>query len=174
MITIQKKREIVEDLVGRFKRANGYYLVDFSGMTVAAAIRFRRSLKKEGLEYRIAKNTLIKRALEQTGGTPIPDSKFFGASGVVFAFDDVTAPAKIIQEIFEKAGKPSLKAAVLEGNYYDGKDLKLIASLPSKPQIISGIIGSIHAPISGIVGSINAVMRDLAQIIEEVAKKQAS
>jgi large subunit ribosomal protein L10 len=174
MITIQKKHEIVDDLVGRFKRANGYYLVDFMGMTVSAAIRFRRDLKKNGMEYKIAKNSLIKRALQETGGSPIPDKNFFGASGVVFGYADPLAPSKIIKEHFEKSERPKLKAAVIEGVFYDGSQLKTIAALPSKPDIISGIIGSLHAPISGIVGSINAVMRDVAYIIEEVAKKKAS
>ena len=174
MITIQKKREIVEDLVGRFKRAQGYYLVDFVGMTVSQAIAFRRALKKSGMEYRVAKNTLIKRALEQTGGSPIPAKNFFGASGVVFGYDDPIAPAKVIRDISEKSEKPKLKAAVIEGVFYDGSLLKTIAAMPSKPEIISGIIGSLHAPISGIVGSINAVLRDVASLVEEVAKKKAS
>jgi large subunit ribosomal protein L10 len=76
--------------------------------------------------------------------------------------------------LFDKSQKPRLKAAVIEGVFYDGSQLKTIAALPSKPDIISGIIGSLHSPISGIVGSINAVMRDVAYLVEEVAKKQAS
>jgi large subunit ribosomal protein L10 len=175
MITQEKKRKIVADLADRFKRANSYYLVDFMGMTVEAAIRFRRELKKKGIDFKVAKNTLVKRALNETGGdNMIPKGKFFGATGVVFGYDDPIAPAKIINELFEKFEKPKLKAAVIEGVYYDGSQLKTIATLPTKPEIIAGIIGSIHAPISGIVGSINAVLRDLAYVIEEVAKKQAS
>lgn len=175
MVTLKKKQEIVADLADRFKRASGYYLVDFSAMTVLAAIRFRRELKKTGVEYRVAKNTLIKRAIKDSGiEEVIPSKNFFGASGVVFAYSDPVAPAKIIKEQFDKFEKPKLKAAVIEGVYYDGTQLKTLASLPSKPDIISGIIGSIHAPISGIVGSINAVMRDLAYVVEEVAKKKAS
>jgi large subunit ribosomal protein L10 len=63
---------------------------------------------------------------------------------------------------------------LLEGQYFDGTKLKELAALPGKKEMMSAIVGSLHAPISGIVGSINAVMRDLASIIEEVAKKKAS
>ena len=175
MVTLKQKQEIVADLAERFKRASGYYIVDFTAMTVEAAIRFRRELKKSGLEYKIAKNTLIKRSIKEAGiDEVIPAKNFFGASGVVFAYSDAVAPAKIIKEQFDKFEKPKLKAAVIEGTFYDGSQLKTLASLPSKPDIIAGIIGSIHAPISGIVGTINAVMRDVAYLVEEVAKKKAS
>ncbi len=175
MVTLEQKKKIVADLVERFERADGYYLVDFQGMNVDEAISFRRELKSKGIEYKVAKNTLIKRALEEVGqGGIIPDETFFAPTGVVFGFDDPVVPAKIIKETFDKKDKPSLKAAVIEGVFYDGTQLKTVAALLSKPEVMAAIIGSLEAPTSGIVGSINAVMRDVASLIEEVAKKQAS
>ena len=174
MITIQKKRETVAALTEKFKRASGFYLVDFMGMKVDFSIRFRRELRKKGIDYQVAKNTLIKRALVEVGDFKIPEVIFTKATGVVFAYDDPVAPAKVIKEISEKTELPKLKAAVIEGQYYDGSQLKLLASLPSKPELISGILGSLDAPILGIVGAINAVLRDVAYLVEEVAKKQAS
>jgi large subunit ribosomal protein L10 len=77
--------------------------------------------------------------------------------------------------LLDKGAKPKLKVALIENVTYDKSKLNELASLPTKPEIISSIIGSLHAPISGIVNSINAVIRDLASIIEEVAKtKQAN
>lgn len=175
MVTLEQKKQIVAKLIENFTDVSGYYLVDFVGMTVEEAINFRRQLKKVGIKYQVAKNTLIKRALIEAGKEGvIPDANFFGASGVIFAYDDAVAPARIIKEVSEKSQKPRLKAAVIEGVFYDGSQLKTIAALPSKPDIISGIIGSLQSPISGIVGSINAVMRDVAYLVEEVAKKKAS
>lgn len=175
MVTLEHKKEIVADLVERFKRAEGYYLVDFTGMSVDDAISFRRALKSKGVEYKVAKNTLIKRALEEAGiAGVVPDEKFFAPTGVVFGFDDPVVPAKIIKETFDKNDRPTLKAAVIEGVFYDGSQLKQVAALLSKPEVMAAILGSLEAPISGVVGSINAVMRDVASLIEEVAKKKAS
>jgi len=174
MITIKQKREIVAGLIDKFKRANGFYLVDFMGMTVEASIRFRRELRKQGIEYRVAKNTLIKRALGEVGDFGIPEVKFTKSTGVVFGYNDPVAPVKVIKEISDKYEHPRLKAAIIEGQFYDGSDIKKLASLPSKPELIAGILGSLDAPISGIVGAINAVMRDVASLVEEVAKKKAS
>jgi len=175
MVTLEQKKEIVADLVERFKRANGYYFVDFTGMNVDDAISFRRALKSKGIEYKIARNTLIKRAMQEVGlDGQVPDDKFFAPTGVVFGFEDPVAPAKIIKETFDKNDKPTLKAAVIDGVFYDGTQLKTVAALLSKPEVMAAIIGSLESPVSGIVGSINAVMRDMASLIEEVAKKKAS
>lgn len=174
MVTQEKKRQIVAELTEKFQKANGFYFVDFMGMNVESAVIFRRDLKKSSMELKVAKNTLIKRALSEVGSFNIPDEKFRGATGVIFGYDDPVAPAKMIKEQFEKNNIPSLKAAIIEGVYYDGSQLKQLASLPTKPQLIAGILGSLNSPISGIVGSINAVIRDVAYLVEEVAKKKAS
>lgn len=174
MVTIEKKKEIVADLKEKFSKASGFYLVDFMGMSVEAAIRFRRELKKQNISYKVAKNTLIRRAIEETGDFGIPEKKYFGSTAVVFGNDDPVAPSRVIKEQFEKFDLPKLKAAVIEGHFYDGSQLKQIAALQSKPETIAAILGSLDAPITGIIGSINAVMRDVAYLVEEVAKKQAA
>lgn len=173
MVTIKKKEEIVQALVEKFQKASGYYIVNFSGMTVADSIRVRRELKKQEVDYKVAKNTLIYRALKELNlENQIPESILKGPSAVVFGYDDPISPAKTIKEQFEKFQKPALKGAVIEGQYFDGSKLKELASLPNKQDMMAAIVGSLHAPISGIVGSINAVMRDVASLVEEVAKKQ--
>jgi len=174
MITKEQKQTIIQELLDKFKIANGYYLVDFSGMTVETAKTFRRALKAKGYDYKVAKNTLILRALAELGENPVPEKAFFGQTGVVFTYDDPVTPAKIIKEQSEKTNIPKLKGAVIEGKFFDGSKLKEIAALPTKQDIMASIVGSLHAPVSGIVGSINAVLRDVASLIEEVAKQKAA
>ena len=89
-------------------------------------------------------------------------------------YADPIAPAKIIREFSEKNNKLQLKAAVIEGQVFDGSQLKQISELPTREDIVAAILGSLNSPISGIVGSINAVMRDVASLVEEVAKKKAA
>jgi large subunit ribosomal protein L10 len=172
MITKNRKQEIVDELVELLDKANGVYLVDFTSMTVAETYRFRKLVYEKQLVYRVAKNTLIERAVDQLGKFSIPPANLFGQTGMVLSYDDPTAPAKVIKEFADKGDKPKLKAAFLEGSFYDGSELKTIASLPTRAELIAGILGSLNAPASGIVGAINAVMRDVASVIEEVAKKQ--
>ena len=173
MISKAKKQEIIDGLIAKFQKASGYYIVDFKGMTVEASIRFRRELKKQGIDFKIAKNTLIKRALEGfQDSSKIPDEVFTGQSGIIFGYDDPVSPAKIIKEQFDKFNLPVLKGSIIDGEYFDGSKLKVLATLPTKLDVMASIVGSLQAPISGIVGTINAVMRDLSSVIEESAKKQ--
>lgn len=172
MVTKQTKAEIIAGLVEKLNRATAVYVVDYSRMTVAETNNFRRALREKEFEYKVAKNTLIERALEEVEGKDIPFKLLFGQSGVVFSYGDPIAPAKVIKEFFDKGEKPRLKAALIEGQLFDGADIKKIASLPSRADLVAGILGSLNSPASGIVGAISAVMRDLAYVIEEVAKKQ--
>lgn len=177
MITKEKKHEIVAELKDKLQGVKGFYLVDFAGMTVAQSIKFRRQLKEKNIGFKVAKNTLINIALKESGvDFTIPDEKFAGASAIMVGYDDATAAAKILRDYLEKEKqeKPALKAAVIEGQYFDGSQLKTVADLPTREDMIAAILGSLNAPASGIVGTINAVMRDVASLIEEVAKKKAA
>ena len=177
MITQQKKQEIVAELTEKFQGVKGFYVIDFTGMTVKNSIDLRRLLKAKNIEFRVAKNTLIKRAMKDAGlDFDIPGEKFEGQSAVIVGYDDPVAPAKILKEYLEKekADRPKLKAAVVEGQYFDGSQLKQVAELPTREDMIAAILGSLNAPASGIVGTINAVMRDVASLIEEVAKSKAA
>ncbi|GAB5465400.1 MAG: 50S ribosomal protein L10 [Candidatus Kapaibacteriales bacterium] len=174
MITLQQKQEVVSSLVEKIKSADGVYLVDFGGMSVAKTVEFRNELREEGISMTVAKNTLIKRALAEVEGFEgiIPDDVFAGPSALILGKENPVAPAKLIKKHFEKGEQPKLKAAVIEGQFYAGSELKRVASLPTREDMIAGMMGSLMSPASGIAGSLGAVIRDLASVIEEVAKKK--
>ncbi len=176
MITKEKKNDVIEELVGKLNKTAGLYLLNFSGMNVESTIVLRRAFKSKGLEYQIAKNTLIRRALQESGQFEFPENYLHGPSGLIFSYDDPTQPAKVLKEYLDKnkVEIPVLKAAILDKQLFDGSKLKELASLPSREDMIAGIIGSIHSPVSGIVGALNSIMRDVTYLIEEVAKKKAA
>ena len=174
MIRIDQKKEIVAELVELLKPAQGIFFVDFSKISVKEMIDIRKEFNGINAKMRVAKNTLILRAISEIEGLEVPEELMPGQTAIIIAGDDTTAPAKIIKRIFDKTKLLGLKAAVIEGQLYDGKQLDLVASLPSRADLMAGILGSLQSPVSGIVGSINAVIRDLASLIEEVAKKKAA
>ncbi len=172
MIGKTRKKEIVKELVEKFEKASSVFLVDFNKMTVEEAISLRRAFREKGVEYRVAKNTLIKLALAEVGGFEFPDEIFIGQTAIAFGYEDPVAPGKVIKAISDKFERPSLKAAIIDSQYFDGARLKEIAALPSRDEMMASIAGSINAPATGIVGAINAVLRDVAYLVEEVAQKQ--
>lgn len=169
-----EKEQIVTEVAETVSRSSALYFTDFSGLTVEQATNLRRELRNAGIEYRVVKNTLIKKALEQVTGYDKVYDKLVGPTGVAFAFEDVVVPAKVIDKFIEKNKKLSLKVAVLEKQVYDGSKLKDLAKLPSKKDLMASILGCIQSPLAGVPTVINAVTRDLVSVISEIEKKKAA
>lgn len=172
-MTKNKKTEVVAEVAGLLDGASGVYSIDFTGLTVANAIRLRREFKKAGVKYKVAKNTLVKRALNEVGGYDHVIERFVGQTGIAVAYDDPAAPARVLKEFIDpKVGIPKLNFVVIEKEVMEGSQLAAIAAMPSRKDLLGSIVGALNAPASGIVGAINAVMRDLSSVIEEVARKK--
>lgn len=170
-----EKVDIVAEVKELIDNSNAVYLTDYSGITVSDITDIRTEFRKEGIKYKVFKNTLFKRALEESGKYAKLSDHLVGMTGYAFAnADNPVAPAKVIKKYFDNIQKLSLKACYIDEQYYDGSSLNELASLPSKKEIIAAILGSLNSPASGIVGAINAVMRDLVSVIDEISKRQAA
>jgi len=167
-----EKEAVVAEVAAKTSRATAVYFADFSRMTVEEETNLRREFRKAGIEYTVAKNTLLKKALEQVSGYDAVFDKLSGPTGIAFTYDDVTAPARIIKKFSDKTGKFTLKAAVLEKQVYDGSKLEQIAKMPSRKEIIASILGSLQSPIVGILGVLQAIPRDLVNVIDAIEKKK--
>lgn len=169
-----EKAEIVSEVKEIIENSSAVYLTDFSGITVSDITNIRNDFRKEGVKYRVIKNTLFNRAVSETGRYSKLSDHLVGMTGYAFAGDNPVAPAKIIKKYFDETQKLSLKACYIEDQFYDGAKLNELAMLPSKKEIIAGILSSINSPASGIAGAINAVMRDLVNVVDQIARKQAA
>lgn len=169
-----EKEQVIAELAEKASRASALYFADFTGLTVAEETELRREFRKSGVEYRVVKNTLARKALERVTGYDAMLNKLVGPTGIAFSFDDAIVPAKVIKRFKEKTGKLNLKVAVIEKQIFDGNRLDELSKLPSKKEIIAAILGSLQSPAAGIAGSINAVMRDLVSVIDQIAQKKAA
>jgi len=169
-----EKTEIVSKVKEMMENSSAVFLTDYNGVNVEDINDLRNQFRDEGVTYKVFKNTLVKRALEESGKYEKLADHLVGMTGFAFSDENPVAPAKIIKKYFDKNKKLLLKACYIENEYYDGNSLDTLASLPSKNDLVASIIGSINAPASGIVGAINAVMRDLVSVVDEVAKTKAA
>ena len=170
----EEKKEIITEVAETVRKANGIFFTNFSGLTVGQATELRREFFKAGVQYRVVKNTLIREALKELSGYDTVFAKLVGPTGVAFAFDDPVAPAKIIQKFTEKHNKLSLKVCVLDHQVFEGTKLAELAKLPSRKEIMAGVLGSVQAPLAGVPTVINALLRDIASIVDEIGKKKAA
>ncbi|MFO7447647.1 MAG: 50S ribosomal protein L10 [Ignavibacteriaceae bacterium] len=170
-----EKTDIISQVKEMIENSTAVYLTDYSGITVGDINNIRNEFRKEGVKYKVIKNTLFKRAIDEAGKYDKLSDHLVGMTGYAFASEqNPVAPAKIIKKYFDSSQKLSLKACYIEDQYFDGSRLNELATLPTKNEIIAGILGSIQAPASGIVGAINAVFRDLVSVVDEIAKKKAA
>jgi large subunit ribosomal protein L10 len=169
-----EKTEVISEVREMIDKSSAVYLTDYSKITVADITNIRNEFRKEGVQYKVFKNTLFKRALDESGKYEKLAGHLVGMTGFAFSTENPVAPAKIIKKYFDASQKLSLKACYIEDQYYEGSNLNALASLPTKPEIIAGIMGSLDSPASGIVGAISAVIRELVSVIDEISKKQAA
>ncbi len=169
-----EKDQVIAEVRDMASRASGLFFADFTGITVEETNELRREFRKARVDYRVVKNTLARKALESVGGYEGVYDQLEKPTAIAFAYDDPVAPAKIIKKFREKNEKLVLKICVIEKQVFEGKRLDEIAKLPSRKDLVAGILGSLQAPASGIVGSIQAVMRDLVSVIDQIGKKKAA
>ena len=170
-MTLERKQTIAEELHARLETADVLYLTDFTGLTVEAIGDLRNKLREAGAEYRVVKNTLTIRALE---GLDLPDlsEHLQGPTAVVLAGEDPVGPAKVVREFAkENDDRPVVKVGVVERRAISPQEVSRLADLPPKDHLLAAIAGGLTAGVGGIAGALNAVIRDIAYLVEEVAKQ---
>jgi large subunit ribosomal protein L10 len=169
-MTLEKKQGLTEELAHRFEAAGTIYLTDFTGLDVQAMTELRARLREGGVEYRVAKNTLARRALE---GLELPElaEHLSGPTGLVFGSEDPVVPAKIVRDFAkEHDERPSVKVGVVGRSVITAEEFARLAELPSRDALLASIMGSLTAPVTGIVQVLNGLLRDIAYMVGEVAK----
>ena len=158
MAKVELKQPIVEEISESIKDAQGVVLVDHRGLTVEEDTRLRKQLREAGVVYKVYKNTMMKRAFD---GTQFEDlnKHLEGPSAIAISKEDATAPARILSKFAKEAPALELKAGVVEGNYYDVDGIKSLASIPSREELLSKLLGSMQSPIA-----------NCARVVDQIAK----
>jgi len=169
-----EKAEKISELVEKVQASAALFLVDYSGINVADISELRREFGKANVTYKVYKNTLLKRALQEVGGYDEILPLLVGMTGVVFAEENYVAPGKIIKKFKDTKKKLEFKGCYIESQFFGSEQLDALASMPTKEEVMASIVGSIAAPASGIVGAINGLMRDITCLVDEISKQKAA
>ena len=143
-------------------------------MSVEKTDKFRRACFLRGFEYKVVKNTLIEKALEQNS---ISDSTFNstvlkGFTGIIFSADP-KAPAKLIKEFSkENNGLPTFKGAIIDRSCFSGKDqLEVLIKLKTKNELIGEVIGLLQSPMKNVVSGLKASSSTLAGLVKTLSER---
>jgi len=170
MATKEKKNDVVKELTQFFAEAKVAVVADLSGLTVAELTRLRRKLDSDKAKCRIAKNTLVKIATK-AGSFAELEKLAQGPSAFIVGYQEPAQAAKITVDYLKNLKKGSIRGGVLDGKILTADEVKGLAELPSKEQLLAGIMGGLNSGAQGLVDCLARVIGDLAILIEQVAKK---
>lgn len=167
---LEEKKRITAEVAAQLDAAHTIYLTDFTGLDVQSMNELRDRLAAEGLQYRVVKNTLMRRALE---GVDLPDisEHLAGPTGLLLGGEDPVVPAKAVVEFArENEDRPTVKIGIVERRIVTSEAVGRLAELPPRDELLGSIAGSLTASVGGIVGILEGLIRDIAHMVEEVAK----
>ena len=167
-----QKQQLVTELTDKIKGAKALYYTDFTGLNVKRMTELRRRLRKAGVEYVVIKNTLALRAINDSGLT---GTRLRGPTGVVVAKDPVTA-AKLLSDFAkENDQKPAVKGGLLDGAALDQAQVKKLASMPSREQMLAELGAGLMSPMAAFVGALNGLMYMMVGALEALkAQKEGA
>ena len=172
MITKEKKKVVLQDLTDRFAKSKSMVFIGFQGLGVKDNQKLRRQFRAEGIEYTVAKKTLIKKGLE---GNKIGGTENFAPEGpiaVAVGYDDEIAPARIAKAFGKTNDKVLILGGVMNSEFIGAEAMKQIASLPGKDQLRAQLLATMQAPVTGFVNVLAGNMRGLMNVLNAVAEKK--
>lgn len=153
---VELKQQQTDVITEQFKNSVSTIIVDYRGLTVAQVTELRKQLREAGIEFKVYKNTLVRRAAQAAGVEGIEEF-LTGPNAIAFSTEEVVAPAKIIADFAKENEKLEIKAGIIEGKVTSVDEVKAIASLPSKEGLISMVLSVLQAPMRNFAYAVKAV-----------------
>jgi len=171
--TKAEKQESVQTLVGQLRKAPTIYVTDFTGLNVAKMTDLRRKLRAAGVEYVVVKNTLALRAFGEAAVKGL-DDHLAGPTALVLGGADPVAPAKVLTDFAKEHEKPAIRIGLVEGKTVTPAQVKQLAALPSKPELLAQLGGALQAPLAGFVGVANGLLYMMVGALEALQTKRSA
>lgn len=168
---IEQKKAIAEELHEKFSKAKVVIVTDYKGMDVAATNQLRRKLREAGIEYRVAKNSLLARASKDTDVEAIID-QFKGPNAIAMSYDDPVAPAKVLTDFMKANAKLEIKVGVLNGKALNIDDIKALSALPSREVLLARVLSVMNAVPTSFVRVLAGVPVQFLNVLQAIKEKK--
>ena len=161
----------LEDLTKLFAKAKAVYFTEYHGLNVGDMTELRSEFFKQGVEYKVAKNTLIELAATKNNIDSI--SEFLkGSTALAISFDEPVAPAKVIKKFSNGRDLPHVKGILFDGKVFPGKDFKKLADLPSKDELLSKFVSQLNSPMQKLLYGLRSPMQKLVGALGNLKDKK--
>ncbi len=166
-----RKEASVGELTEKLAGAKSLFLTDYSGLTVSEITKLRGELRKDGNTYSVVKNTLFKIAAGDLASRL--ESFLAGPTGIVFAGADPVAPAKALKTFSDTVKRIGIKAAYIDGQIVDAKQVEILAKLPPKIELIANLVGTLANPLRGLVTVLSGNQSGLVRVLDRIREQKA-
>ena len=172
------KQAVVAQLKEQLESAKGVVLTSYKGLTVAQDTELRRELREAGVSYHVVKNTMLRIAAKEAGIEGI-EEHLEGTTAFAFSTEDAVAPAKVIcgfikKNKLEDAEVLTVKVGMVEGKVIGVDEVKALAALPSREELIAKLLGRMNAPISNTVNVLQGVIRNAVYVLDAIRSQKES
>ena len=168
---IAAKAAIVEELKEKMQNSQSMVIYNYIGLNVDEVTQLRNKFREAGVEYRVIKNSIIRRAADDLGISGL-DEHLEGPSAIAFGTTDPVAPAKILTGFIKQVKKTEIKVGILDGKALDAKGVTALSELPSKEELIAKVLGSMNAPITGAVMVLSGIMRNFVYALNAIREQK--
>ena len=167
---IDMKQQVVAEIADKLQRGVSCVVVDYKGLTVEEVTELRNKFREVGVDYKVYKNTLVRRAAAEVGNfEKFNDVDLVGSNGFAVSFDDAVAPVRVISDFAKKHPNLEMKMGYVEGEFYDVERMKELANIPSREELIAKLVGSFKAPLSNFVYLLDAIAKKQEETTEQEA-----
>lgn len=168
---IDQKIAIADELHKKFAKAKVVIVTDYKGMDVASTNDLRRKLRASGVEYQVAKNSLLARASRETMVETIK-GQFKGPNAIALSYDDPVAPAKVLTDFMKGNNKLEIKVGVLDGKLLSFDDIKALSALPSREALLSQVLSVMNAVPTSFVRVLSGVPVKFLNLLQAIKDKK--
>lgn len=151
-----EKRELVEQIKEQIQNSQSLIIINYKGLTVAQDTEFRSEFRKNSVDYRVLKNTLVKKALNELGYTEF-DEALNGPSAFAFGTTDAVAPAKIAAEGIKKYKAMEIKCGMFDKKFADASVVDAMSKVPNRETLLAMLVSVLSAPVRGLAVALNAI-----------------
>lgn len=167
------KQQIVEEIKEKFQRAVTVVLVDYRGLNVEEVTELRKRFREAGVDYKVYKNTLMIRALNELGEKSfIP--YLTGPNAAAFGYDDPVTPAKMLSDFAKDHKELEIKVGIADGRFIDIDGVKALANLPAKEILVAQALSGLNSPITGFVNILQGNIRGLVYALNAIEAKKTA
>jgi len=181
MLNREQKKQIVEELADKVKRQKSLIFTDVTGVNVGEIQDLRRKLREQEIEYKVTKKNLIKLALEnqkqeidpirQELSNGVNISQFTGTIGLAFSYKDPISSIKILDNFSKEHKNLKILGGIMEGKILSIEDVRELAKIPSKDELLAILTGNLKAPISNFISILGGGIRNLVGIFNAISNK---